>query len=223
MSSLLKPKSDIKLNHSYPNSNFDYDVVQALKVIEVRELEVTSLDDFFISNPEIPKPFYLSLDTQGSEFKILHGSKVTLENVVAILVEVAFDEIYENQPLFGEIHEFLNTSGFKLMDIYKGVPTINPRGPVGIRGRGQLSWGDALFFKDPQVADRTLLASCALAFGYSDFARNCLPFHNYINPTLEKMLEEFEQIVIKSPKNCHQHLLIFTQNHNLNIDTKLIS
>jgi hypothetical protein len=50
MSSLLKPKSDIKLNYSYPNSNFDYDVAQALKVIEVRELEVTSLDDFFISN-----------------------------------------------------------------------------------------------------------------------------------------------------------------------------
>ena len=198
MSSLLKPKSDIKLNYSYPNSNFDYDVAQALKVIEVRELEVTSLDDFFISNPEIPKPFFLSLDTQGSELKILHGSKVTLENVVAVLVEVAFDEIYENQPLFGEIHEFLNMSGFKLMDIYKGVPTTNSRGPVGIRGRGQLSWGDALFFKDPQIADRTLLAFCALAFGYSDFARNCLPFHNYINPTLEKMLKEFGQIVIKS-------------------------
>ncbi len=198
MSSLLKPKTDIKLSYSYPNSNFDYDVAQALKVVEVRELEVTSLDDFFISNPEIPKPFFLSLDTQGSELKILNGSKVTLDNVVAVLVEVAFDEMYENQPLFGEIHEFLNMSGFKLMDIYKGVPTTNSRGPVGIRGRGQLSWGDALFFKDPQIADRTLLAFCALAFGYADFARNCIPFHNYINPTLEIMLKEFEQIVIKS-------------------------
>jgi hypothetical protein len=28
MSSLLKPKSDIKLNYSYPNSNFDYDAAQ---------------------------------------------------------------------------------------------------------------------------------------------------------------------------------------------------
>ena len=139
--------------------------------------------------------FFLS---SGSELKILNGSKVTLDNVVAVLVEVAFDEMYENQPLFGEIHEFLNMSGFKLMDIYKGVPTTNSRGPVGIRGRGQLSWGDALFFKDPQVADRTLLAFCALAFGYADFARNCIPFQNYINPTLEKMLKEFEQIVIKS-------------------------
>ncbi len=198
MSSILMPKTDIKLNYSYPNSNFDYGVAQALKVVEVRELEVTSLDEFFISNPEIPKPFFLSLDTQGSELKILNGSIVTLDNVVAVLVEVAFDEIYENQPLFGEIHEFLIKSGFKLMDVYKGVPTTNSRGPVGIRGRGQLSWGDALFFKDPQVADRTLLAFCALAFGYADFARNCIPFHNYINPTLEKMLKEFEQIVIKS-------------------------
>jgi hypothetical protein len=43
MSSILMPKTDIKLNYSYPNSNFDYGVAQALKVVEVRELTLFSI------------------------------------------------------------------------------------------------------------------------------------------------------------------------------------
>lgn len=196
MSSLLKPLSDMQLSYQYPQSNFDYDLREALKVVEEREIEVTSLDELLRSKPEIPKPIFLSLDAQGSELEILRGAKETLHNVVAVLVEVAFVPIYENQPLFGEINEFLNLAGFTLMDIYKGVQTTNSRGPLGARAKGQLSWGDALFFKNPDNAERDSLAFCALAFGFSDFARDCLPIEKFTNPKLEKILKEFEKITI---------------------------
>ena len=196
MSSLLKPLPDIHCSYSYPKSNFDYDLREALKIVEERNVEVIGLDELLRIKPEIPKPFFLSLDTQGTELEILKGAKETLKNVAAVFVEVAFDPIYENQPLFGEINEFLNLAGFTLMDIYKGVPTTSSRGPVGARAKGQLSWGDALFFKNPNNAEREYLAFCALAFGYSDFARDCLPIEKFTNSQLEVMLNEFEKIII---------------------------
>ena len=205
------------MNYQYPKSTFDYDLHQALKVVEERKIEVTSLDELLRSKPDIPKPIFLSLDTQGSELEILKGAKETLNSVVAVLVEVGFVKIYENQPLFGEISEFLNLAGFTLMDIYKGVETTNSRGPVGARAKGQLSWGDALFFKSPDNAERSSLAFCALAFGYSDFARECFPIEKFTNPALENVLKEFKKLTEDLPQKLPPSLAdVYSESESKN-------
>lgn len=133
------------------------------------------MDELVRSKPDIPKPIFLSLDTQGSELNIPKGAKETVNDAVAVLVEIEFLPIYENRPLFVEISEYLNLVGFTCLDISKGVQTTNSKGPVGVRAKGSLSWENALFFKNPDNVERSTLAFCALVFGYSDFARECFP------------------------------------------------
>lgn len=56
----------------------------------------------------------MKLDTQGSELDILRGATQVLRDVRHIEVEVAFNEIGEGAPLFGEVDSFLRGNGFAL-------------------------------------------------------------------------------------------------------------
>ena len=199
MSSLLMPIQNKNLSFPYPQMPFDYLMNEAGRVREVRKVELQSLDEILRENPGIPKPVFLSIDTQGSELSILKGAKETLKTVAAVMVEVEFDELYEGQPLFGEIHEFLTISGFILMDIEKGIPTTPFRAPVGGRAKGQLTWGDALYFKKPNNTEKSALAFCALAFGYSEYALSCFPLGEVIYPEIHDLLNEFHKEVKSLP------------------------
>jgi FkbM family methyltransferase len=59
-------------------------------------------------------PVLLKLDVQGFELQVLAGGAKTLESASAILIEQAFDQVYEGQPLFGESHAFLEAAGWRL-------------------------------------------------------------------------------------------------------------
>ncbi len=58
--------------------------------------------------------FYLKIDTQGSELKVLLGASKTLNDVVAIQCEVSFVELYKGQPLANEVIRYLKERGFLL-------------------------------------------------------------------------------------------------------------
>ena len=182
MSSILEPIQNTGLSYPYPGVSYDYVVDEALRVLEKRKVELMSLDFILAKHPEIPKPQFLSIDTQGSELSILKGAKKTLETVVAVMVEVEFTKIYKDQPLFGDVHDFLLELGFVLMDLEHGIETTPSRGPVGARAKGQLSWGDALYFRKPENAERSALAFVALNFGYADYARSCFPIGDMVYP-----------------------------------------
>ena len=55
----------------------------------------------------------MKLDTQGSELDILRGA-VRAWDVRHLEVEVAFNEIGDGAPLFGEVDSFLRANGFAL-------------------------------------------------------------------------------------------------------------
>jgi len=59
-------------------------------------------------------PVLLKLDVQGFELQVLAGAGKTLESTSAVLIEQAFDQVYEGQPLFGESHAFLEAAGWRL-------------------------------------------------------------------------------------------------------------
>lgn len=83
------------------------------KIIEVDIYKIDDLVPAFAINVE--KPVLLKLDVQGYEKKVLQGAIKTLENIDYILLEATFVKLYENQPLFDELHEMLNDIDFKLL------------------------------------------------------------------------------------------------------------
>ena len=100
--------------------------------------------DVLIADGKLPKPDFLSLDIQGYELRALIGAKETvLKDVLGIVLESEFSEIYEGQHLFPEQSIFLRKSGFRLFELF------NPQkwyvGPVF--GKGFLTVVESLYFK----------------------------------------------------------------------------
>ena len=76
-------------------------------------VDVTTLDDW-IAGEHIDRADSMKLDTQGSELGILRGGERTLRSVRHVEVEVSFNEISVDAPLFGEVDAFLRNHGFAL-------------------------------------------------------------------------------------------------------------
>ena len=105
---------------------------------------------------------------------VMRNGTRTLAHSLVVEVEVEFVEIYEGQPLFGAVHEFLSRQGFtfhKLIDL--GGRTFRPismpqlpRMPMS-----QLLWADAVFVRslfhlDALDSQMLLKAAVVLHDGY---------------------------------------------------------
>ena len=111
---------------------------------------------------------YVKIDVQGGELAVFEGAVKLLQNTLVIHTEVEFVQMYENQPLFSDIDQFLRRQGFGL------VKFINMRtGPVRPliyngslnHGGSQILWSDALYIKniiDPENLEVDQLARLAL-------------------------------------------------------------
>jgi FkbM family methyltransferase len=74
--------------------------------------------DTFVSKLEIDiKPYnFLVVDVQGAELNVVKGFGSHLNQIDAIVVEVATAYFYEGQCLFNEINEFFTNNNFILRD-----------------------------------------------------------------------------------------------------------
>ena len=77
----------------------------------VCEVEMTTLDEWCEQNNLWPD--VLKLDLQGYELQALIHSPRVMMKVKAVVCETSFVELYEGQPLFGEIHDYMTQIGFK--------------------------------------------------------------------------------------------------------------
>lgn len=124
---------------------------------------------------------FIKLDTQGTEFEILSGAtKMLSERTVAIVVEVAFAELYKGQKLFSEVEILLRQYGFS----FYGFSSSYHRSQKLLDKNNHLTkerafYADAVFFKDPLSGEPSAqldtrqcqaLTCCALLLGYIDFA-----------------------------------------------------
>lgn len=154
---------------------------RAMQVTETVSFETKRLDDL----SEVPKPDLLKIDVQGAEAMVFRNGQETLSEAVAIITEVAFVPLYENQPLLHEQAAILYDYGF-LMNKFLFIKSkalgsplmakLNPR-----RHQNQAIDGDAVFIRsllDPAlVSDEQLkhLAICAdSVFGSYDLVAKCL-------------------------------------------------
>jgi FkbM family methyltransferase len=115
---------------------------------------VTTLDSL-VQNGTVQEVDFAKLDTQGSELLILKGSQENvLPKLYGVQIEVEFIEIYKNQPLFREIDGFMLENGFELIDLRR---QYWKRGDfTDFVGKGQLVFGDALYFKRLNVCRNEL-------------------------------------------------------------------
>jgi FkbM family methyltransferase len=84
--------------------------------IGISKIPVTTLDEWATS-AGLSAIDFLKLDTQWAELDILRGGQRALASVSALEVEVDFNPIYLNQPLFGDVDRFLRDRGFVLWKI----------------------------------------------------------------------------------------------------------
>lgn len=75
---------------------------------------VKKLDDIFNTMNFIP-PVLLKLDVQGFEDRVLRGALKSLKKIDYILLELAFEKMYENQLLFNQMYDILNSLGYKFV------------------------------------------------------------------------------------------------------------
>lgn len=114
------------------------------------EMQTKRLDDLV---SELPggRCDYLKLDVQGYELAVLEGAESVLKSVLVLHTEVEFVEMYEKQPLFAEVDQFLRRRGFvfhRFSSIH-GRPmkpihfASNPLQPIS-----QQMWADAVYVRD---------------------------------------------------------------------------
>lgn len=89
------------------------------------------------------QPHFIKLDVQGAELAILEGAGSMLDSVIGIEVEVEFAPMYEKQPLFSDVHRFMQSRQFELCDLNRFFWRDQTNQQM------RCVFADALYFKRP--------------------------------------------------------------------------
>jgi FkbM family methyltransferase len=68
--------------------------------------------DTVLAGEHLEGPVLLKLDVQGLEPAVLAGAAATLQQVDALVLEMAFARSYQGQPLFPDVHRTLDAAGW---------------------------------------------------------------------------------------------------------------
>ena len=93
---------------------------------------------------------FVKLDIQGAEKNALEGLENCVEEVLGLEIEVEFQEIYFDQPTFGEINNFLIKRNFEFIDLTY-ICRWNRNEEKYLNTGGQLIFGDGLWLKSPEL------------------------------------------------------------------------
>ena len=101
---------------------------------------------------------FMKIDTEGCELPILEsGRKLLLPKVFGMQLEVEFIQKCENQPLFRHVDEFMDQEGYQLIDLKRQF--WKRKNYYNYVGKGQLIFGDVLYFKKIEVLREYLSAN----------------------------------------------------------------
>lgn len=100
--------------------------------------------DAMVEPDGLEEPALLKIDVQGYELEVLRGAERTLPKVRWVYVECSFQELYDGQPLAGEVVRWLQENGYMLT----GIGSV-------MSGPGGVVQADLLFEREAAV-DRSL-------------------------------------------------------------------
>lgn len=86
----------------------------------------------------ISAPFFLKIDTQGSEAMVLDGGSKTLHLATGLQIEMSLEPLYDGQVLWRDMDDRLQQEGFQLWDMVPGFRH---------RKTGQLKQFDGVYFR----------------------------------------------------------------------------
>ncbi|WP_293303690.1 FkbM family methyltransferase [Pedobacter sp. UBA5917] len=78
------------------------------------EIPVQRLDDLH-HKINFNAPVLLKMDVQGFEKEVLKGAANCLHQIDYLLFETSFVQMYDGEPLFDEMHDFVKKLGFELI------------------------------------------------------------------------------------------------------------
>ncbi|MGP8288196.1 FkbM family methyltransferase, partial [Halomonas sp. AOP7-C1-8] len=113
----------------------------------IEEIDTVRLDDV----AQIQNIDWLKIDIQGGELNVFKNAENKLKNALVIQTEVNFIQLYENQPLFAEIDQWMRANGFMLHTLLEQRRRLYA--PMKINGGihqgiNQLTTADAVYVKD---------------------------------------------------------------------------
>lgn len=141
------------------------------------------------------------MDIQGGELDALLGSEKTLQKTLGLEIEVEFQRIYKDQPVFNDIFDFLKENEFVFIDFTRLVRWERDNLYSSL---GQCIWGDSIFLRTPEYilnnfinidVIKKYILICLLYNKY-DFIKIILKNKNF-NPELIKHLSSLEGKFIK--------------------------
>ena len=178
-----------------------YEESERFKINKTIRMEANSINNLLPDNG-IKEVDFIKIDTQGSELDILKGATNYFENLIGLEVEIEFVELYLDQPLFPEVHSFIESKGFSLIDLRKYYwKRKNNRSSYN---KGNLIFADALYLKSPEslikmigVNQEKIIKSIYiyLAYGYFDLARSLLLLSTKNNLLSDKLSHQMEKII----------------------------
>jgi len=179
----------------YPPSPDAYEHHPALdggRLARTTTVELTTLEQW-CADEGVDRIDVLKSDAQGAELDVLLGAGRLLDGVRALELEVEFNPLYEDVPLFGDIDRFLRDRGFvlwRLDDLSHYAQDDRAAGlrrlerhyfePDGVAeffaGRGQLYWANAFYLHreaarpDPGTGWRQLVRDACITstWGFDD-------------------------------------------------------
>jgi FkbM family methyltransferase len=127
----------------------------------------------FVADKHIGAIDFIKADTQGAELEILQGTGSALDSVLCVVCEVEFVPLYKDQPLFGDIDNWLRSRGFMLRKLLgmagRAMKPIQINNDINYPA--QHMWSDAMYVRDlrkpERLSDEQLLKLAVYASLYS--------------------------------------------------------
>lgn len=170
-------------------------------VVSKEKLKTTTIDHLDLGVTD-----FIKLDIQGGELNAIKGADETLQTCLGLEIEVEFLPIYEKQPLYADVTNYLKKFNFEFIDFLRICRW--ERNDI-YTSRGQAAWGDGLYLKTPEfiaqnVSDtdtiKRYIAICLL-YHKIDLIFSLLEqlkIKNIVSPKFTKKLIRFDQRLKRS-------------------------
>lgn len=90
-------------------------------------IRTTTFDDWVACEKAHNTTFFMKLDVQGAELKVLVGAIKSLPQIAGLYVECQLAPTYKGQATFWEINQFLENQGYILRNIYPCLRDLSGR------------------------------------------------------------------------------------------------